>query len=142
MKADLSRRLSLEYENYWHKEVAQVPGAWVPALIDLWKQLDDINTAAPMSSEHRITWVSLRYMVFPASVTVYATPLANIRMWRPVHAMALISALDAFHRRVRETCEECGRRPGFRQKTQLGIGGQDQILCADCGRKLGGGHPE
>lgn len=142
MEADLAQRLALEYENFWRKELVRAPDGWVPALIGLWQQLDGINGVTPMSSEHRITWVSLRYELYPADMSVFITPLAHIRSWTPTHAMALISALDEFHRRIRETCEECGSRSGLRHKTQLGVGGNDRILCAQCGRRFSGGHPE
>lgn len=138
MEAELSRRLALEYENYWQEELVQAPSGWVPALIGLWQQLDGINNVVAMTSDHRITWVSLRYEVYAADMSVFATPLAHIRSWTPTHAMALISALDEFHRRIRKTCEECGSSSGFRHKTTLGVGGGDRILCAQCARKLAG----
>jgi hypothetical protein len=135
VKPDVVANLSQEYERYWHRELVHLPSHWVPALIGLWEELDAINIAVPLSSEHRVTWVSLRYQIFPADMSAYATPTAHIGRWTPAHAFALIVALDKFHRRVRETCEECGSRSGYRQKTQLGIGGHDQILCDACGER-------
>lgn len=137
MNVDLSQRLSLEYENYWNRELAQVADGWAPALVDLWWDLDSINDVVRMSSDHRISWVSMRYAIYPAGMMAHAAPLAHIRKWTPDHAMALIAALDRFHRRIDETCEECGNRSGIRRKTQLGIGGNDRILCDECNQRAG-----
>lgn len=138
MDSDLARRLSKEHEYYWRPILRDLPDAWVSALLEFWQRLDEINTATPPMSDRRYVWVALRYDLFPAGLTAYASPAVNLRRWTPAHAMALIAAIDEFHQRLQETCEQCGSRTGYRHKTQLDIGGYDRILCEQCGQKWEG----
>jgi hypothetical protein len=135
VNADLASQLSREYEYYWRHELEPLPDQWASTLVDFWTELEGINNAVRMIPDRRIIWVALRYHVYPCGVTAYASPIAQIERWSPDHAMALIMALDTFHKRISETCEECGSRKGFRHKTQLGLGGDDRILCHECGEK-------
>jgi hypothetical protein len=133
MNRDLVRRLCGDFPHYWSDELRQLPETWVPALIDLWQQLDDLHLVE--ASAERMIWVTLRYQIFDASMTVYAATVAPIQRWTPVHAMALVVALDGFHSQVSEICENCGSPTAHRHKTRLGIGGGDRMLCVDCGEK-------
>ena len=78
-----------------------------------------------MGKETRLVMVDdVAYFRADDKYTVVVTPEGE----------ALILALDTFHRRISETCEECGSRTGYRRKTQLGRGGDGRVLSQECGQ--------